>query len=154
MIAPICPPSDMDRDGDLDLVFSLSNEPAAIVANETGLTNDWLVLRLIGTVSNRDCIGARAILHTTSRDYLRLLSGGGSYLSQGEYLMYWGIPAGADVLGVTVFWPSGLEQKVDTINGPGDYTLFEPAGDGPWRDADDARTGRGSAVRRPVPSRS
>lgn len=118
--------TDLDGDGDLDLVFSLSNEPAAIVANETALSNDWVDLRLIGTQSNRDCIGARAVLHTSTRDYLRLLCGGGSYMSQGEYRMHWGVPADARILGTTVYWPSGLVEKVDAVNGPGQYTLVEP----------------------------
>jgi hypothetical protein len=118
--------ADLDRDGDVDLAFSLTNEPAAVVANETGLMNDWLTVSLRGSHSNRDAIGARVVLHTSVQDYVRFVCGGGSYMSQNDRELYWGIPAGAVVKGATVYWPGGRAQKVEAIVGPGSYTLIEP----------------------------
>ncbi|MBI2477224.1 MAG: VCBS repeat-containing protein, partial [Planctomycetia bacterium] len=117
--------SDLDRDGDLDLVFALNNEPAAIVANETNVASQSLTVRLFGTVSNRNGIGARAVLDTSHGQYLRSVCGGGSYLSQPEFQMFWGIPAGSVLHGLTVYWPSGTVQKVE-VSAPGTRSLIEP----------------------------
>jgi hypothetical protein len=117
--------SDLDYDGDIDLVFSNSNEPSAILRNETKSAGKLLTLRLIGTACNRDAIGAFVILHTSARDQIRTLCGGGSYLSSGDHLLYWGVPEGATVQGLTVHWPDGQVQKVDTVTGPGIHTVAQ-----------------------------
>lgn len=109
--------SDLDDDGDLDMVFSHNDgEPNALVSNETPGDNGWLRVRLIGVGSNRDALGARLVLHTTAGDQLRLIKGGGSYESQCDLRPFWGVPAGARVTGLSVHWPSGHDE---------DYTLTE-----------------------------
>ena len=116
---------DIDNDGDLDIVVSHTNEPAAVVLNETPRHekssrpqvdgNHWVGLKLIGTQCNRSAIGARVVLHTTRGDQSRQVSGGGSYLSQGDIRMVFGIPAGATVTGATVVWPTGPDQVINDL---------------------------------------
>ncbi len=111
---------DIDNDGDLDVVVAHTNEPAAVVLNETPRHhasshqhadgNHWVSLQLVGTRCNRSAIGARVVLHTTRGDQTRQVSGGGSYLSQGDSRMVFGIPAGATLTGATVIWPTGPDQ--------------------------------------------
>ena len=103
---------DLDNDGDLDFVFTNTNEPAAILSNEIAPTGDWLSLRLVGIASSRDAIGARAVLHTSSGDYLKVVYGGGSYLSQSDYRLFWGIRPDAEVQSITIHWPSGVVQEI------------------------------------------
>lgn len=117
--------SDLDRDGDLDLVFALSNEPAAVVKNEMELPDRSLMVRLCGTVSNRNAIGARVILESSRGQQMRLVCGGGSYLSQGAFEMHWGIPPGTTLKAITVYWPGGTVQTVNVIE-PGKLSLIEP----------------------------
>lgn len=109
---------DLDNDGDLDAVFANNNEPAAVVRNDTPPKGSWLGVRLIGTEGNRDAIGARLILHTTAGDQLRLVCGGGSYLSHNDSRVFFGIPAEAKVTGLTIHWPRGAkhEVKVNSAN--------------------------------------
>ena len=53
---------DFDNDGDLDLVITESNGPARLLRNENGNQNDMLRVKLVGTRSNRDGIGAKLTL--------------------------------------------------------------------------------------------
>ena len=103
---------DLDLDGDLDLVFSNTNEPAAILRNETPAGGKLLCVKLIGTSSNRDAIGAKAILHTNGQDYLRTVVGGGSYLSQGSYELVWGVPSLDAMTTLDITWPDGKKQSL------------------------------------------
>jgi enediyne biosynthesis protein E4 len=119
--------SDLDDDGDLDFVFSHNDgEPNALVANVTPPVGDWLRVRLIGTISNRDAIGARLVLHTSAGDQLRLVKGGGSYESQSDMRPFWGMPAGAKITGLSIHWPSGTDQEYPLTNGNQTLTIIEP----------------------------
>lgn len=102
--------ADFDQDGDLDLVFTNTRERAAVLLNETARHGKIFTLRLVGTSSNRDAVGARAILQTAKGKLLRTVYGGGSYLSQGVYDMNWGIPDGEKVISVEIKWPDGATE--------------------------------------------
>ncbi len=116
---------DIDNDGDVDVVVAHTNEPAAVVLNETPRNlassqplaegNHWVSLQLVGTRCNRSAIGARVVLHTTRGDQTRQVSGGGSYLSQGDTRIVFGIPAGATLTGATVVWPTGPDQVLGDL---------------------------------------
>jgi hypothetical protein len=117
-----------DLDGDLrpDAVFSHMNEPAALLRNRTDRGNLHYWLKLIGRQSNRDAVGAHVVLHTSAGDLLRQVKGGGSYLSQSELALHWGIPAGCEVHGATVVWPSGQRQEVLPGGRGGRLVVLEP----------------------------
>ncbi len=117
---------DVNDDGALDLAISNNEEPAALLYNATQQKNPWLRVRLIGRQSNRDAVGARLVLHTSEGDQTRLIKGGGSYLSQSDLRLFFGVPANAKVNGLTVDWPSGQTQQVKQVTVPGDLTLIEP----------------------------
>ena len=118
--------TDLDRDGDLDLVFALCNEPSAVLVNEMPRAGSSVVVHLTGTASNRDAIGARAVLHTSHGDYLRTVVGGGSYLSQAEFDLFWGIPHGTTITSLTVHWPNGASQEIE-VGDLKDIRVLQPA---------------------------
>ncbi len=98
---------DLNRDGDLDLVFANTRAPAAVLLNETKTSGSSLSLRLIGRGSNRDGIGARAVLRTQKGERSHFIVGGGSYLSTSDLALHFGVPAGDEIRELEVFWPGG-----------------------------------------------
>lgn len=106
---------DFDRDGDLDLVFSNINEPSAVLENVSQSTGNWLMIELIGTVSNRDAVGATVLIKTNRQSYSRSVVGGGSYLSQGPFHLHFGLAADESIEKVDVLWPSGKRQTIKDV---------------------------------------
>jgi len=105
---------DLDDDGDLDLVVSHLNEPVSLLENTTEARGEWLKLRLIGMVSNRDAIGARVILRCSGREQVRQISSGDSYLSHSDRTIHWGLPQNTAIDSITIEWPTGQIQTFDT----------------------------------------
>jgi len=105
--------ADLDSDGRLDLVFSHVNEPAVILQNRTASLGNWISLRLVGRSSNRDAIGARAVLHTKDSRMVRHVVGGGSYLSQATYQLHWGFGQADPPVAIEVFWPDGEISRIE-----------------------------------------
>jgi enediyne biosynthesis protein E4 len=119
--------SDFDDDGDLDFAFSHNDgEPNVLVSNEVVNHNNWLRVRLIGTASNRDAIGAWLVLHTAAGDQLRLVKGGGSYLSQSDLRPFWGLPAGVEIRGLSIHWPTGKVQELSNVSANKTLLVIEP----------------------------
>ena len=106
---------DIDNDGDIDLVLSPINEPAAVLVNESLNDNHWLRVRLIGVKSQRDAVGAHVTLTTSTGKQTRQVKGGGSYLSQSDLSCFFGIPKKANIERLSVHWPSGTTQEVTNL---------------------------------------
>jgi len=103
---------DLDHDGDLDLSFSHVNQPSVVLENKTNTANQWWILELVGTQSNRDAIGASLVFKSNKRSILRNVVGGGSYLSQNPYYVQVGLPADEQLEEVEILWPTGSRQKL------------------------------------------
>jgi hypothetical protein len=101
---------DLDGDGDLDLVLTANGGPAAVLRCDLARGHRALRLRLRqpGT-RNRDALGATAFARAGGVTQRRVAATGGSYLSQGEPVLTFGLgPAAAAE--VTVVWPDGTRQ--------------------------------------------
>jgi enediyne biosynthesis protein E4 len=123
--------ADIDNDGDLDLVITANNGPARLLRNDNGNQNDVLRVKLIGTKSNRDAIGARLTL--TSANGLsetRLVKSGSSYLSQSELPVTFGLgrPGMAKGLRLEILWPSGQKESIPGIKPNQVLTIQEAKG--------------------------
>ncbi len=103
---------DFDADGDLDLAVSHVNQNAVVLENKSKTEGNWCVLELVGTHSNRDCIGARVVFKTNKKSYLRTIVGGGSYLSQNPYSIHFGFPKSETLEQVEITWPDGVKQVI------------------------------------------
>ena len=107
--------ADFDNDGDLDLVITTNNGPARLLRNDNGNRNDMLRVKLVGTRSNRDAIGAKVTLATVSGTRLHaMVKTGSSYLSQSEFPLTFGLgkPAGDKFVDLEVVWPNGGKESV------------------------------------------
>ena len=103
---------DANRDGRMDLAITHQGEPIALLMNQTPVTNDWLTLRLVGTKSSRDAIGASVSIQVGNRRrYSPLVSGNGFHCAN-QRVLHFGlgkINSSSQVI-ATVTWPSGDES--------------------------------------------
>lgn len=103
--------ADFDRDGRVDFVVTRIGEPNAVVENRTTPLGRFLTVRLVGSMSNRDAIGATLQLQVGDRVWVRQVVGGGSYASTCDRAIHFGIPTDlASSNGrLTIAWPSGAD---------------------------------------------
>ena len=105
---------DLDHDGDLDIVTNEFNDvPQVLVSNLAASRKiRYLVVRLIGTRSNRDGLGALVSVRAGEDNYLRSHDGKSGYLSQSSLPLYFGLGEHDSVDSVEVLWPSGRTQTL------------------------------------------
>ncbi|MEO1996678.1 MAG: CRTAC1 family protein, partial [Planctomycetaceae bacterium] len=116
---------DLDNDGDGDLVVVRSNQPVALLANETQTDNAWIGLRLIGTSGTRDPTGALLFLQTTSGRQMRQIKGGTSYASTCDSRVFFGLGK-AKFLRLEIRWPAGKIQTMNNLAPNQLHTIIEP----------------------------
>ena len=102
--------ADFDGDGLLDLYQTNANQPSLLYRNVSPRAGHWLALRLVGTRSNRDAIGARVVVRAGRETWLREVNGGNGYAGQSTTRLHFGLGAVAKVDAVEVRWPSGLQE--------------------------------------------
>jgi ASPIC/UnbV protein/VCBS repeat protein len=100
--------ADFDNDGRLDLYQTNVDQPALLYHNTTDRVGNWIELKLIGSRSNRDAIGARVTVSAAGRRYLREIDGGNGYAGQSTTRVHVGIGSATRVDDVGIRWPSGL----------------------------------------------
>ena len=123
--------ADFDNDGDLDLVVTANNGPARLLRNENANQNDMLRVKLIGTKSNRDAIGATVTATTNSGATLsRMVKDGSSYLSQSELPLTFGLgkPGNTKSIRLQIRWPSGRTDSIANIKPNQSITIQEGKG--------------------------
>jgi hypothetical protein len=104
--------ADIDSDGDLDVVLTQISGPPLLLRNEQPRGPHWLRLKLTGTKSNRDAIGAWIKVRVGGRTLSRQVMPTRSYLSQSELPVTIGLSEASKVDGVEIAWPGGVVQKV------------------------------------------
>ena len=116
---------DLDHDGRLDALVVAQNEPLIYLHNETERPGHFLTLRLEGTRSNRDAVGARVTISAGGRRHVAQRYGGGSYLSATDPLIHFGLGDAASIDWVEVRWPSGVVNRFHHFEVDAAYHLRE-----------------------------
>jgi hypothetical protein len=106
---------DINNDGKLDAVVTTNNGPAYILRNETETTNHWLTLKLVGSKSNRDGIGAAISLNSSSGTQYQTVTTGGSYCSASDVRPHFGLGDDKQVKDIEIRWPSGIVQHLRDV---------------------------------------
>ena len=106
---------DYDSDGDIDILVVNSNQPPSLLNNEGGNKKNWLMFKTIGTTSNRDGIGARITVISGQHSQIREVKSGGSYLSQNDMRVHFGLDTATKVDIVEIRWPSGLVETFKDV---------------------------------------
>jgi len=120
--------ADFDRDGDLDLLITTNNGPAYLYRNDQIAGNRSIRIRLVGTKSNRDAIGATVKLTCGGVTQSRLVKGGSSYLSQSELPVTFGLGKLDHADRVVIEWPSGRTEDYKNLAAGRAYECVEAKG--------------------------
>jgi len=120
---------DMDGDGDLDIITNEFNYvPLILESNLSTKTSiHYVNVKLVGSTSNRDGLGAIVTVTAGGSKYVKVMDGKSGYLSQSAMPLNFGLGAAASVDRIDIAWPSGKKQAVTTgITMNGTTTVREP----------------------------
>ncbi len=123
-----CAFADFDNDGKVDIVTTSLNEPAELFLNDSSNEHHWLMLRLVGTRSNRDGLGARVKLVTASgATQFNHATTSVGYASSSDQRVHFGLGKEKLVRSLEVRWPSGTVQVLRETAVDRVLTIKEPA---------------------------
>jgi hypothetical protein len=105
---------DLDNDGALEIVINNINDPAALLRNSSAKGNS-LLIRTIGTKSNRDGIGGRVTVTANSMTQTDEVRSGSSYISHNDLRLHFGLGNASKVEVLKIRWPSRLEEKFSDV---------------------------------------
>jgi hypothetical protein len=103
---------DFDNDGDVDIVVNNMGSPPTLLRNDSANGNRWLKIKTIGTRSNRSGVGARLRVVVGSHSQIDEVRSGGSYMSQSDLRVHFGMGPATKADSIEVRWPSG---QIDTL---------------------------------------
>ena len=107
---------DYDDDGDLDIFVLNINDRPTLLRNDGGNANNWLMVKTIGTESNRDGIGARIEVRSGELTQSAEIRSGASYLSHNDLRAHFGLGQKETIDLLVVRWPSGLEERFENLS--------------------------------------
>jgi enediyne biosynthesis protein E4 len=119
---------DFDRDGDLDVLMTTNNGPAYLFRADQVGGNHSIRVRLVGTKSNRDAIGARVKIFVAGVQQMRTVKSGSSYLSQSELPLTFGLGRHDKVDRMIVEWPSGRTEEFKDLAAGKSFQVTESQG--------------------------
>jgi enediyne biosynthesis protein E4 len=120
--------ADFDNDGSVDILVSNIDEQPQLLKNQLKSQCNWLELRLVGTRSNRDAIGASVTVRSGDLTQYDRVRTGGSYISGNELRLHFGLGTHATVDSFEIKWPTGAVEKIPNV--PVDRILTIKEGSG------------------------
>ncbi len=119
---------DLWNDGRISAVISNMNASPSLLVNQVRTANHWIGLRMVGTKSNRDGIGAKVTVKAGSRLLVDEGRSGSSYDSNNDMRIHFGLGAATKIEWVQIRWPSGLAEQFDNISVDAIHSLKEGSG--------------------------
>ena len=122
--------ADFNNDGRLDLLLSTNGGPVYLFRNEVqgAALNHSLRIKLTGTKSNRDGIGATVRLTSGGETQTQMLRSGSSYLSASELVLTFGLAHNQKADAVEIRWPSGEVERLANARAGQTVTVTEGKG--------------------------
>jgi hypothetical protein len=119
---------DIANNGNVDIVVLNVGEPPSLLLNTNKIPNHRVLFHLVGTKSNRAAIGARVTIQAGGMTQFDEVRGGGSYLSQNDLRLHFGLGSAAKIDSVEVRWPSGKVEALKDVPADKIYTIVEGQG--------------------------
>ncbi|HEV7747818.1 MAG TPA: CRTAC1 family protein [Pyrinomonadaceae bacterium] len=107
---------DIDNDGDVDVVVADLDGSPQLLRNDGGNSNASVLIKLVGGKSGRDGIGARVKIVSGDLVQVDEVRSGGSYLSQSDLRLHFGVQKRSKIDLVEVRWPSGAIDKIANLD--------------------------------------
>jgi hypothetical protein len=125
--------ADYDNDGDVDVLVTNNGDRPQLFRNDGGNRNHWLEVRLIGTRSNRDGIGAKVKIVANGASQTEEAKGGMSYQAAHDPRLHFGLGNATRISLLDVSWPSGAATKLTDVPADQCITINENIGQVPSR---------------------
>ena len=116
---------DIDNDGTLEVLVNNQNEPPSLWKQAGRAAGHWLLIKLAGSRSNRSAIGARVMVSAAGHVQTDELRSGGSYLSQNDMRLHFGLGSATRADSITVRWPSGEKTVLRDVGADRVVTIHE-----------------------------
>ena len=117
---------DFDGDGRVDAVVSALGGRVELLKNSSPSKNHWVSLRLFGTKSNRDAIGARVTVEAGGMRQTDHVTTSSGYAASSDRVVHFGIGTARVVDRLVIEWPSGIRQTVSNLACDRRYDIREP----------------------------
>jgi hypothetical protein len=119
---------DIANNGNIDVVILNVGEPPTLLLNANTSPNHRVLFKLEGTRSNRAAIGARVTIHAAGITQFDEVRAGGSYLSQNDLRLHFGLGNASKIDSVEVRWPNGKTETFKNVAADKIYTITEGQG--------------------------
>ena len=123
-----CAFGDFDNDGDVDVIVNNLDGPPSLLRNDGGNRNAWILVKCVGTRSNRSAIGTRVKVTAGGRTQMDEVMSGSSYYSQSDFRLHFGLGAATRVDAIEIAWPSGAKETHRDLAANHLYTCREGEG--------------------------
>jgi hypothetical protein len=122
-----CAFGDFNNDGCVDVVINNQGTRPSLLLFESHNANHWINIKLVGTKSNRSAIGARVRCVAGTLSQIGEVRSGGSYLSQGDLRLHFGLGEHIVVDLLEITWPSGTVDRFEKL-AAGEFVRIEEGG--------------------------
>jgi hypothetical protein len=119
---------DLDNDGDIDIVVTNNGGATEVLRNNGGAGRNSIEVRVVGSRSNRNGLGARVTVTAGGRSQIREVKSGSSYLGQNDLRAHVGLSEATRVDRIDVRWPTGSTETIRDVSANQIVTITEGQG--------------------------
>jgi hypothetical protein len=117
---------DVDNDGTLEILINNQNGTPSLLRARESAPGNWVLVELDGRKSNRSAIGAKVSVTAGGRTQISEVRSGGSYISQSDFRLHFGLGEASTIERIEVSWPSGASQQQADVAANQIVKLTEP----------------------------